>query len=54
MASDYRGPAEEVRGAADPSATAFPEVRLLGRDGALLGIGELRAGRVLHPVVVLV
>ena len=54
MASDYRGPDEEAGSAAAASATASPEVRLLRRDGALLGIGELRAGRVLHPVVVLV
>ena len=54
LASDYRGPDERVRDVATGPESSYPEVRLLGQDGALLGIGALRAGRVLHPVVVLV
>ncbi len=53
MASDYRE-SDDQRPAVDATGETRSEVRLLNARGGLLGIGAVRAGRVLHPVVVLV
>jgi tRNA pseudouridine55 synthase len=52
MPSDYRGADQEPRAAG--VSDELTEVRLLDSRGALLGIGAVGTGRVLHPVVVLV
>jgi tRNA pseudouridine55 synthase len=54
MASDYRASEAAPGGAESSGPGADSPVRMLSRDGSLVGMGEVREGRVLHPVVVLV